>query len=289
MGVLNDLTPEKMTTIVRSFAPPPGDARWMEYRAGRRLRPRWAIVQVLALATAGVTTVAAVTVALRTHNLAPHSVTTPAIAYQSASPTPRGSVPVVVPPVNTPVASPHGNVTPSSTPHATPLASPSPSASTPPPSANILQNGDFSSGTSHWGGWQATISTATVSGSPAGVCAWNAAGGSPSTWYSINYGKAVSSSVAGQTYTGSVQVRADSASSVGKPIVYVIRESTQSYSIVHEVQSAASVTLTNAWQTLNVPTYTVMHSGDIIDVYVLQSNGVSGDAFYVDHATLIAG
>jgi len=150
-----------------------------------------------------------------------------------------------------------------------------------PSCGNVLPNPSFeSSDLAGWSSWQGALAQSPLSSAPDGsYVARIASGGSD---YSLERYPAVSSTIAGVPWSGSAYVAAGSSSAEGKPVILAIRE-WNSNGIVNEATTSSA--LSTSFQHLTV-SYTPLYSGDVLDIYVLQYNGSSGDAFYADMVTL---
>ncbi|HUR04555.1 MAG TPA: carbohydrate binding domain-containing protein [Nonomuraea sp.] len=165
---------------------------------------------------------------------------------------------------------------------------PSPTPS-PSPSTNLLANGGFGTDTKGWRGWQGNLSRVSggQSGDYAAKVAFACPSGSTCGTYSLDDSPdTVANPAQGATYTAEIWVKAASSSAVGKRIDLILREQGGATG-VEQTANATAVTLTNSWQRIMV-TRKVARSGRTgLDVFAIQRNAASGDAFFADSASLI--
>lgn len=149
---------------------------------------------------------------------------------------------------------------------------------------NLFVNPSFEVNTASWSSWQGTLGRVALGGAPNGgyVAKVTCRSGNA---FSIDDDDATVASVpSGSTYTASFYVRAASASSVGKPGVFALREWRNGVEVKR--WSSSSVTLSNTWQKVTVSGATPS-AGSSLDAFFVQSSAANGDAFYADAFELI--
>jgi hypothetical protein len=152
------------------------------------------------------------------------------------------------------------------------------------PGGNLIANPSFETDLSGWSGWQSTLSRKALTGAPNGSYVVKAARAT-GTQYSVDdWPGAVST--AGVSYQAVAYVRSASTSARGKSAMLLVREHDQAGNKI-QLNGSSSVNLSSTFQKLTV-SLTAQGTGDLIDVYVVQDNAVSGDAFYADAFSLVA-
>jgi hypothetical protein len=168
----------------------------------------------------------------------------------------------------------------------TPQASATPPSVCPPaPPGNVLPNSSFeSSNPSGWGSWQGTFAEVTpASPVPPGGTHVARVGYNGNWQYSLEFDPVNLCPTAGDQYQLSAYVAAATPSMVGKQVSLTFRE--RSPTGVDLQEMPVKVTLTNSFQHVSV-VGKILHSGDTIDVFIINYTGASGDAFYADQVTL---
>ena len=181
---------------------------------------------------------------------------------------------------------------------ATSLSSPGPTPSNPAPSTpsptpicppastgNLLPDPSFESpGLGGWGSWQGNFARIQLGQGISPNGSWVAKVSYTSNWqYSLELDPVSLCPTAGDQFQLSAYVEAATPSAVTKPFELTFRERTPSGAAVLETTTEA--TLASSFQQVTV-TGIIQHSGDVIDVYILQKPGAAGDAFYADQITL---
>jgi len=148
---------------------------------------------------------------------------------------------------------------------------------------NVTPDSSFESAAlTGWGSWQGTLSQAPLAAAPDGSYVARAASAIGNE-YSLELDPAVAASAAGVTWYASAYVEAASPSAVGKPVWYTVRERNNSGETVK--QTSVRATLSASFQHLSLEAVAVA-AGDRLDIYLLQGNAESTDAFYADAVTL---
>lgn len=152
------------------------------------------------------------------------------------------------------------------------------SGSPPPASGNLLANGGFESSTDGWRGYNATLALVTggAEGSSAVRVSYAGSGSSYSLYPSP---RPVTSTVLGERFTASGQVRSSGSGS----LCLRIRE----YAGSALAGSALScVTATASWQAIPPILYTALGSGNELEVYAYTTTVATGASFDVDALSL---
>jgi hypothetical protein len=150
----------------------------------------------------------------------------------------------------------------------------------------LVVNGSFENGLTHWTGWNSAISSVSLGGAPDGSHVAKVVR-TAGDMYSIDdnpAGAGLPTSTSRATYAATAWVAAAASSSRNKPINLVFRERAPDGHTVQLIQSS-SVRLTPSFQHVSVAA-TGSGGGDVIDVYVVQSGATRGDAMYVDEIML---
>ncbi len=144
---------------------------------------------------------------------------------------------------------------------------------------NLLSNPGCESGTTGYSGYQATLAASTsIKRSGAESCHVTSTGG---TFYSIIPTYSYANPQVGRTFTASAWVRADANN--GRTAYIAMRE--RGGPTADRGLYGTGVTLTTTWQ-LITGTITVQASGrTVLDFYVVQDPGATGNSFYVDDMT----
>lgn len=150
--------------------------------------------------------------------------------------------------------------------------------------ANLTSNPSFESGIAGWTSWQGSLARTTRSDAPHGGAVVKVSRTSGSAFSVDDAPDTVSSAVAGTRYVARVSVAAASKASIGRPVQLVIRERA-SGSLAYVKEWTATTTLASTFKELSVEA-TVVNSGDVIDVYVLQLQAGKNHAFFADALTL---
>jgi len=154
--------------------------------------------------------------------------------------------------------------------------------------ANLLPNGTFegtgSGSLSGWKGSSATLSL-TTDGVGGGHAAKVAFTSGATTYAIIASPKPVTSTTAGTKYVANAMFRSDTP---GQTICFRLKEFNASN--VGQGQGLQCAVATSAWQAFPEIDYTALHSGDSLDLRVLQqANAAAGQSFEVDNLSLVNG
>jgi hypothetical protein len=151
---------------------------------------------------------------------------------------------------------------------------------------DLVANPSFEQDLSSWTSWQGSLSRVARSDSPDGhyVAKVTQATG---RMYSINDTPYLLKSVSsGASYDASAYVRAASPGAVGKPVTLIVRErSAQGQQV--KLWPSAVTDLSLGFAKL-VVTAIKPGTGNQLDLYIVQDDAVSGDAFYVDAVSATA-
>lgn len=156
-----------------------------------------------------------------------------------------------------------------------------------PPGSNLVPNPSFEDNLRGWGSYAGTLTRVAQSGAPDGAYVAKATRASGATKFSISDGQGgfretIPFTSAGETYVGSVQVKAASSSSVGKPVTVYLREKSASGTVR---ESKVASTLGSSWKRIAVSAK-VSGTGNSLGLRVEQSSAVAGNAFYGDAMSL---
>jgi hypothetical protein len=153
----------------------------------------------------------------------------------------------------------------------------------PPPPGNLVANPSFEVNTVGWAGFQGSLTReAPVSGAPDGSAIVRVTRSS-GTYFTIDGGDNVTSTVPA-TYTARAWVKAASSSSVGKPIQIRLRERNTAGVTIADASSPV-LALTNSWQQITVQRTTA--AGNRLGVRLSHTSAVTGDAFHADAVSLV--
>jgi hypothetical protein len=148
------------------------------------------------------------------------------------------------------------------------------------PAGNLVTNPSFEKSLNGWYEWQASGTRVSRSDAPNGhdVAEVTCTGGS---MYSIGDSAPLVAHIPSNVaYHASAYVRAASSSSEGKPVTLVLRERNPTGDVAR-LWTSTSSTLGSSFQELK----TVASSptpGNVLDLYILQEDAESGDAFFAD-------
>ena len=151
--------------------------------------------------------------------------------------------------------------------------------------SNLIANPSFESSLTGWGSWQGTLKRVHDQRAADGSYA-AAVIRTTGSQYSIDNWPGTSAGSPGTLYNVSAYASAASSTSLDKPENLFVRELAANGAVI-QVVSSPTVSLAKAWQQLNVQ-LTVRNAGDTVDVYLMQSNATSGDAFYADEFVMTA-
>ncbi|MGE5482856.1 MAG: carbohydrate binding domain-containing protein [Bacteroidota bacterium] len=154
------------------------------------------------------------------------------------------------------------------------------------PVENLVSNASFETDLTGWESWQGTLARVAMNAPDGGYAAKVTR--STGTSFTIDDNPdTVTSTTAGQTYTGSVWVAAASSTSQGKTVTLRMRERTPGGTLVQEWVSTGAA-LSNTFKKLSV-TAIPQTTGDTLDIRISQAGAASGDAFYADLFVITAG
>lgn len=142
--------------------------------------------------------------------------------------------------------------------------------------STLLTNPGCENSTSGFAGYNATLSAVTsVKRSGATSCRVAATGG---PFYTVNATNSVADPPAGQAYTASAWVRADTNN--GRPVFAALRE--RGGGSPDRTVYGGRVQLSTAWQQVTVTTTVQTGGRTALDFYVVQDPGSAGHVFYAD-------
>ncbi|MDX6591205.1 MAG: hypothetical protein QOJ13_401 [Gaiellales bacterium] len=149
-------------------------------------------------------------------------------------------------------------------------------------SGNVLANPSFEGGVSGWGKTNAVL--ASITGAVDGTMAARASRSGTATSYSIYPSPvAVSSTVAGVSYTATAWVR---SSTTAENVCIILREKTPAGSNVSS--SSTCVRTTTTWQQIPPVSYVTKAAGNSLNLLLSQASASTGDSFDADAVNLMS-
>jgi hypothetical protein len=154
------------------------------------------------------------------------------------------------------------------------------------PPGNLTLNPSFETDGSGWLSYQGTLARTPLADAPHGAQAMRVTQAAGSLYTLDDYPSTVPQAPAGASYSATAWVKAASPSAVGKRICLYIRERTAALDFLE--LNEACLQLTTTFAPLSV-TATTQQASEVLDLVVTQYGAASGDSFYVDLVSMVAG